>query len=155
MLKIDWFSTACVKVDTYANYIPFISSVTNLIGLFLKYVFKPCVNQAKVYNYQYFVFLEDKKLLRFIVLIIPVLGNILIALVDIWCQSEAKKMEKYASFLKNSDEANKASKFYLAATFYDSLLTEGSTNAKYKIGCRLLSRKGLRKGISQTHQSLT
>lgn len=47
-MNITSFSTVCVNFDRYADYVPIVSSVTNLIDLFLKYVIRPCLSETNL-----------------------------------------------------------------------------------------------------------
>ncbi len=82
MLQITPFSSACVKADSYADYIPFVSTISNIVDIFLKYVFQPCYGESNLQNNHFFAYLETKHLLRSIILLIPVLGNALTAGID-------------------------------------------------------------------------
>lgn len=127
----------CVKLDTYADYIPVVSSITNLVDLFLKYVFRPCVGEAQLQNNHYFAYLDTKTWLRSITLLVPVIGNILIAIIDIYSAIRAEELQGLAAHLNRPEEAGNAVQLYNEAYFW------GSVEAKYQLGSRLLSGKGL------------
>lgn len=129
MLDINMISKACVKLDGYADCIPVVSSATNLIDLFLKYVFRPCVGQARLENSHYFAYLEGKTGARSVILLIPVVGNVLIALLD---HSSAKDAKYYEALAKQSTS-------YDAVVFYLKATQRGSIEGGYEVGSSLLS----------------
>jgi hypothetical protein len=74
-----------IEVDRYYDGIPFVSTLTNLYIIFQKCVLIP-VAEAKTscLDNHYFTYLEEKSLLRCIVLLLPILGNLIVYLYD--CQ---------------------------------------------------------------------
>ncbi len=79
-MKINSF---LVKTDRIFDYIPVFSTVTNLIDIFQKCVILPLMSEEKIKNNHYYTHVKEKNLARCISLLIPVIGNILIALLDV------------------------------------------------------------------------
>ena len=68
-------SPVCAKLDAYADLLPGVSTVTNLVDLFLKHVFRPCIGEAKLRESAYFKYLDKKPLWCSAVSMVPVAGN--------------------------------------------------------------------------------
>ncbi|MBS4168300.1 hypothetical protein [Parachlamydia sp. AcF125] len=71
-----------VKADQVSDYIPGISTVTNLVDLFQKFVVLPSKQKANISKSHYYTYLQQKSFSRCLVLLIPVIGNIIIAVDD-------------------------------------------------------------------------
>lgn len=71
------------NMDSVLDYVPVISTITNLCDLFLKYLILPRMDSEKIENNHYYTYLDLKKPSRCILLLIPVIGNIIVALVDL------------------------------------------------------------------------
>ncbi|MBS4168608.1 HEAT repeat domain-containing protein [Parachlamydia sp. AcF125] len=71
-----------LKADQVSDYIPVISTLTNLIDLFQKYVVLSRKQKVNVSKNHYYAHLQQKSFSRCIVLLIPVIGNILVAIYD-------------------------------------------------------------------------
>lgn len=71
------------SLDKVADYIPVISTLSNLTDLFIKSVILPHVKQEKIEKHHYFVHLQEKDLSRSLKLLVPVIGNLIIALKDL------------------------------------------------------------------------
>lgn len=69
-----------IEADQLCDYIPFLSTVTNLVDLFLKYVI---LETEENYANPLYTYLQDKNTLRCLTLLVPVLGNVLIAIFDV------------------------------------------------------------------------
>lgn len=80
MMNATRLSTFCVNFDYYADYVPVISSFTNLIDLFLKYAVHPCLSKTNLKQNHYFTYLYTKSPKRCLCLLIPFIGNIFIAI---------------------------------------------------------------------------
>ncbi len=76
-----------VKIDQICDYIPVVSSVNNLVDLFLKCVVLPCMERGSITNSHYFTHINNKSYARCITLLVPIIGNIAIAL----CERNEKK----------------------------------------------------------------
>ena len=62
------------------DYTPFVSTATSLINLFLKYVVLPFMNQQHIAKNHYYTHIQQKSTLRSIVLLVPIIGNIAVAI---------------------------------------------------------------------------
>ncbi len=69
-----------VKVDKVCDYIPIVSTATNLVNLFQKTVVLPFMDAETIASNHYYTYLNEKNVDRCIILTIPVIGNILVAL---------------------------------------------------------------------------
>lgn len=69
------------KIDHVLDYIPVISTVSNLVNIIAKMVFGK-INQEPINDFSYFVHLSQKSYARSITLLIPILGNIAVLLYD-------------------------------------------------------------------------
>lgn len=87
-----------VQADDICDAIPVVSTLSNLIGLFQKFVVIPLMSRSAVHNSHYYTYLNDKKIFRCIILLVPVIGNILVVLTD-WSNPYQKCQ------YKNRDEA--------------------------------------------------
>ncbi|MBS4168373.1 HEAT repeat domain-containing protein [Parachlamydia sp. AcF125] len=72
-----------LKADQISDYIPGLSTITNSIDLFQKYVVFPSKQKASISNSHYYTYLQQKSFSRCIVLLIPVIGNIIIGIYDL------------------------------------------------------------------------
>lgn len=82
-MMISNFQYNLVKSDLISDRIPLVSTVTNLIDIFQKCLVLPLLTLASsdtVKKSYYYTHLNQKSLLRCIVLCIPIIGNIYIAL---------------------------------------------------------------------------
>jgi hypothetical protein len=79
MLKIYEFR---IRIDEYCDYIPFVSSVTNLVDIFQKYCILPSMQPKDVAQNRYYIYIDQKSIRRSVILLVPVLGNLVIALYD-------------------------------------------------------------------------
>jgi len=73
-------SNVLIQVDNVCDYIPVVSSVTNLVVIFQKYVVMPNLKESNIVNNHYFIHLQNKNTVRCVVLLLPVLGNIFVAI---------------------------------------------------------------------------
>ena len=81
-MRISSFSDFLIQTDKTAERIPLVSTVTNLVDIFLKYVVFPKMKSENINNNHYFTHLNNKKAIRCIILLIPVLGNIVVGIYD-------------------------------------------------------------------------
>lgn len=79
MLKIANF---LVKADVVCDYIPVLSSATNLIDLFQKTIVLPKLSAEEIANNHYYTHLRDKEVSRCLTLLLPFLGNMIVAISD-------------------------------------------------------------------------
>jgi Domain of unknown function (DUF4116) len=71
-----------VKADNVCDYIPAVSTLSNLTDLFQKCVVLPFVSTQSITNSHYYTHLKNKSILRCIILLIPVVGNIIVGIYD-------------------------------------------------------------------------
>lgn len=90
MLQITCCSTRCVQFDQIADYVPGLSTLTNITNLFLKCIFYFCPKSLETNHY--FAHLETKSTDRCLVLLLPVIGNIILGIYD----NHQKKLAKTA-----------------------------------------------------------
>lgn len=72
-----------VKTDNICDYIPVISTATNLSYLFQKTVVIPFASDETIVNDHYYQYINEKSFARCITLLIPVVGNIVVGLYDL------------------------------------------------------------------------
>lgn len=83
--------TALIITDEICEFIPFVSTVTSLVDLFIKYIILPQFGQTEINENHYFTHLQQKSFDRCHLLLVPFLGNICIVIYE-------------AIFLIDSDE---------------------------------------------------
>lgn len=68
------------KIDQRLDYVPVVSTVTNLVNLFLKHVYIPGVDEGRISNdrFLYHHYLQNKGSKRCLLLLLPVVGNIMV-----------------------------------------------------------------------------
>ena len=64
-----------IKIDQYADYVPFVSTATNLVDLFQKCVLIPRMKPEEIEQSRYYTYLQDKSVMRCITLLVPLFGN--------------------------------------------------------------------------------
>lgn len=64
-----------VKLDKTLDFVPFVSSVTNFIDLFIKHAILPFVNEKRIQESRYFKYIKNKDTMRSSILLIPIFGN--------------------------------------------------------------------------------
>lgn len=79
VVKIENF---LVKADCICDYIPFLSTTTNLVDLFQKSMILPRYSSEETETSTYFKHLKSKKISRMLALLVPIFGNILVAISD-------------------------------------------------------------------------
>lgn len=75
-------SNCLVKTDHFCDYIPFVSSITNLVDLFQKCVVLPFMDKETISSSHYYKHINEKSFARCFLLIIPVIGNVIIGIYD-------------------------------------------------------------------------
>src|SRR5580693_3993217 len=75
-------SNALVKIDNFSSYVPVLSTVVNLVDLFQKCAVIPRMKKEDVLHSHYYTHLDQKSFARCIALLVPILGNIIIAIYD-------------------------------------------------------------------------
>src|SRR5579864_2135951 len=81
-MQITSCSNLLVTADNICSYVPLLSTVTNLVDIFQKCVVLPRMNQENIWNSYYYTHLDQKSFARCITLLVPILGNIIIAIYD-------------------------------------------------------------------------
>lgn len=71
-----------VNTDYFCDYIPLVSSLTNLVDLFQKCVVLPLMDKSEIASNHYYNYLDQKSFFRCFVLVIPVVGNIIVGIYD-------------------------------------------------------------------------
>ncbi len=100
------FSKVAVQTDKICDYIPVVSTVTNLVDIFETCVCKCFKSNSTISQNRYFSYIQNKPFWRSAVLLIPVLGNIAIGIYDFKRYTKAKKViEETKGAFKNSIEA--------------------------------------------------
>lgn len=94
-MNVNFIYPRLIDLDIFLDKIPFASTVSNLINLFQKYVFKK-VDPATINQNRYFKYINEKSISRCVVLLIPVFGNIIIALYD---KRQREKDQEGVAFL--------------------------------------------------------
>ncbi len=72
-----------IKADKTCDYLPVLSSFSNLVDLFYKYCVSPFLMETQIKQDRYYYHLDQKSVFRCIILIVPFLGNVIIALYDL------------------------------------------------------------------------
>lgn len=75
-------SSFLVKADHFCDYVPVVSSVVNLINLFQKCVVFPFKDHTAILSNYYYKKIDKKSFFRCILLMIPVIGNLIVAVHD-------------------------------------------------------------------------
>ena len=81
-MKIDACSSFLVKADRFFDRAPVASSFTNFIDIFQKSFVLPFMKEESIRKSHYYTHLKEKSFARCLTLLIPVLGNIIIAIID-------------------------------------------------------------------------
>ena len=68
--------------DDVCDYVPVVSTVSNLVDLFQKTVVLPSTPKEIIWESHYYTHLDQKSFSRCVVLLIPVIGNILVGIYD-------------------------------------------------------------------------
>lgn len=71
-----------IQADYICDCVPAISTINNIINLFLKTVVLPFIDEEIISNKCYYAHLKNKAFLRCIVLSVPIIGNIIIKTYD-------------------------------------------------------------------------
>lgn len=89
----DKINNALVWTDRLCDYIPIASTITNLVDIFEKCAFSGCSSKSIKEN-RYITHIKDKKNLRCAILLVPILGNIIVAIYDVIQNQRARDKEK-------------------------------------------------------------
>jgi len=90
-----------IKLDEYFDYIPFVSTVANIVNIFQKCVVIPFLDHVSQVNHNYYSYLNCKSFSRCFILLIPIIGNICIALSDL--MHRARAIANFANRLFNGE----------------------------------------------------
>lgn len=149
MLNVTSCSRACIQFDRFADYVPVLSSITNLVDLILQDVSRSsCLNETNVKSNHYLAYLQTKddyrcifltipicftllSVFSYVFLVIPVLASISIAAWDIRNYLQA---EREVSLAKACAPTNQRA----ALELYGNAADRGSTEAMYQLGLRFL-----------------
>lgn len=94
MPEILSISNALIRIDQFSDYIPAASTVTNFVDIFEKCVFREFKTKGIDKN-RYFFHIKNKSILRCIVLLVPILGNIFIGLHDLILYKRVRKHQDF------------------------------------------------------------
>lgn len=65
-----------VRLDKNCDYIPVVSTLSNLVDLFQKYAVIPLISESKLKDHRYYTHLNQKSIVDCLLMAIPVIGNI-------------------------------------------------------------------------------
>lgn len=100
----DSINNAFISIDKACDYFPGASTATNLVDLVEKCILNNSKSETVARKNRYFSHIKDKHTLRCVTLLIPILGNIIIAIYDLIQNFIEEKKERalqdvQASFL--------------------------------------------------------
>ena len=73
-----------VSIDRICDYIPIVSSITNIFDLFFKHVILPFLSRETIDNNYFYLYLEYKPNFRCIILVgLPFIGNLVAGIADL------------------------------------------------------------------------
>ena len=75
------------EADKVCDYIPFLSTISNLIDLFQKIIIIPLIyimNKDYIKNDRYYKHLDEKNFSRCLFLLVPVIGNVCYGVIDMF-----------------------------------------------------------------------
>ncbi|KIC77239.1 hypothetical protein DB41_CO00080 [Neochlamydia sp. TUME1] len=98
-MLVNSLSKACLSIDRGADYIPIVSTVTNLVDIFQKVVVLPFKQKENISKNVYYTHLDQKSFRRCLTLLIPVLGNVFVGIYDV--VRNKKKKALLANVQKN------------------------------------------------------
>jgi hypothetical protein len=86
-------TSSLITIDRYADYIPVVSSITNLVNLFQKAVVIPLLNACHMQKNRYYTHLDGKSFSQCLKLIfLPIISNVITILQKLKEQTPSKKM---------------------------------------------------------------
>ncbi|MBA2369309.1 MAG: hypothetical protein H0V82_09840 [Candidatus Protochlamydia sp.] len=85
-----------VSLDRYCDYLPLVSTATNMTHLFQKCVILPFMEASTISNSRFYSHLDQKNFTRCLILIVPFIGNLIIILYDFshWYQKVENRIEE-------------------------------------------------------------
>jgi len=133
MINITPFSSKVIKLDAYLDYVPFVSSATNLAKLFFHVVepyTRSFLKESKINSNHYFNYLHTSDVKRSVILLVPFIGNVYIAMSDYQSALIVDSLEEIASQMdKTTEDLNLV---LLEAACH------GSLKSLYRLGLRYL-----------------
>ena len=106
-LNINNISKYFISADVCFDYIPVISTFTNLLGLFQKCIFLLPLENIAVKGGHYYTHMKQKSFARCVVLLVPVIGNIFIGILD--CNAKYRDPNRMlAAFRRDHHSLNDA-----------------------------------------------
>ena len=85
-----------VIFDRALDYIPVVSSLKNLIQIFQKTVFLSQMQSQSISASRYYTYLSQKSFNRYFMLLVPFVGNIIVAICDFTKSRRVRKNPSYA-----------------------------------------------------------
>lgn len=83
-----------ITIDHYSDYVPFWSSVTNLVDIFEKGLGEWVCGTEALKEHEYCKYIHDKPYWRCTLLILPIIGNVIIAIYDYFEMRYEEKVKK-------------------------------------------------------------
>lgn len=85
-----------IQIDQTCDYVPIASTITNLFDIFEKCAFNTCLQAESTKLTHYFSYINNKRFLRCLVLLVPILGNVIIGIYDLnlYYSSQIEKKQK-------------------------------------------------------------
>ncbi|KIC75891.1 hypothetical protein DB41_GZ00550 [Neochlamydia sp. TUME1] len=81
-MRTNFLSNTCRFIVNKSDYLPFVSTLTNLAYIFQKAVVLPIKQKESMPKSSYYSHLSQKSFGRCIILLLPVLGNIIVGIYD-------------------------------------------------------------------------
>lgn len=101
-------SKALVKMDRFCDYVPFVSTVSSLVDIFEKAMIQTFCSDKTIKENRYFSHINGKSNERSAILLIPILGNIIVALGDMKIKNTVQDLKSLMDELKKSFEEFKS-----------------------------------------------
>ncbi len=89
-------SNLLVSTSYVCEFIPLVSSATNLVELFLKCAVLPFMDKATIASNHYYKHIDEKSFSRCILLVIPIIGNIIVGIYDLYMKNFDSKQDMNA-----------------------------------------------------------
>jgi hypothetical protein len=114
-------SNSLVKTDRICDYVPLISTASNLVAIFEKFVVLPFIESSKKLSNRYYALIENKSLLRCLILLIPLIGNIIIGIFDFLMQNP-QILALAKSHLKTTSSSHKSLPGIITKKYYNEII---------------------------------
>lgn len=97
-MRSEGVSSFLVKADKICDYCPVLSSCSNLVDLCYKSFVFSSLNKTQIQQDRYYQHLDQKSVFRCLILMVPILGNVLIALCDFisWIFTDSKQPSPFS-----------------------------------------------------------